>query len=65
MQSLFASLPGREWVCAGHEIHADPPVSFRYVPAAHPVHDPDPLTCLYNPTEHAEHAAPSDPSYPI
>eukprot|EP00961_Rhodomonas_salina_P242933 3282058-Rhodomonas_salina.2 len=58
MQSPIESLPDNENVSAGHDTHADPPVSFRYVPALQRMHDPDPLTFVYDPTAHGTHADP-------
>eukprot|EP00961_Rhodomonas_salina_P257418 3478938-Rhodomonas_salina.5 len=64
MLQMQTELPMAESVWAGQVTHADPAVTFRYVPASHCAHDPDPAADLNPPAKHALHAAPSVPSYP-
>eukprot|EP00961_Rhodomonas_salina_P167012 2250532-Rhodomonas_salina.1 len=49
----------------GHVKHADPAVTFRYVPASQGSHGAEPLPGLYSPGEHSKHFVPSGPVYPM
>eukprot|EP00961_Rhodomonas_salina_P081655 1097856-Rhodomonas_salina.2 len=64
MQSVIASEPAGESEFAGHCTHADPPVSFRYVPEPQAEQDSDPCTPVYDPAAHAEHADAFGPTNP-